>query len=74
MRTTIKLDDDIVPLLEEYARSRSLRLGAAISELVRLGLNAPRGTRFVNGLVVFELPPDSPRATAKHIRRLQNKM
>jgi hypothetical protein len=58
-RTTINLDDEIIGLVPEYARSRSLSLEKAVSELVRRGFEAKRATRDVNGLLVFDLPGET---------------
>ena len=35
MRTTFTLDDDAAELARNYAKARSLRLGKAVSELIR---------------------------------------
>ena len=35
MRTTFTLDDDAAALAQNYAKARSLRLGKAVSELIR---------------------------------------
>ena len=72
MRTTISIDDDVMPLVQQYAKSRSVALGKAVSELVRRGLSLPRPTRTVNGLEVFDLPADSPRVTTELVRALEN--
>ncbi len=71
MRTTLSLDDDVFHLVKHYAQTRSLAMGKALSELVRRGLGAPPKTRRVNGLVVFDLPEDSPRVTSAHIKKLE---
>jgi hypothetical protein len=71
MRTTLSLDDDLMRLVRRYAESRSLGLGKAVSELVRRGFSTERPTRVVNGLRVFDLPPDSPNVTTKSIRDLE---
>ena len=71
MRTTINLDDEIVGIVKQYAESRAVSLGKAVSELVRRGISASRPTRTVNGLLVFDLPADSPRVTARMIRELE---
>lgn len=71
MRTTLTLDDDVVPLLQSYAASRSLALGKAVSELVRRGFATRRPTRVVNGLEVFDLPADSPPVTTARVRRIE---
>jgi hypothetical protein len=71
MRTTISLDDDIVPAVKRFAESRALGIGKAVSELVRRGIHASRPTRNVNGLLVFDLPSDSPRVTTNIVRKLE---
>ncbi|HET7209813.1 MAG TPA: hypothetical protein VFI95_24790 [Terriglobales bacterium] len=71
MRTTISLDDDAFQIAQQYAENRSLRLGKAVSELVRRGSTLPAPTRTVNGLQVFDLPPTSPRVTSARVRELE---
>jgi hypothetical protein len=68
MRTTLSLDDEVFQLIRRYADSRSLGLGKAVSELVRRGLAAQRPTRTLNGLQVFDLPPDSPPVSRRKIK------
>jgi hypothetical protein len=65
------LDDDVVPAIKQYAESRSVSVGKAVSELVRKGIRATVPTRVVNGLNVIDLPPDSPRVKARDVRELQ---
>jgi hypothetical protein len=74
MRTTLNLDDDVVEMVRRYSESRSVALGKAASELVRKGFTTPTPTRIVNGLVVFDLPPDSPRITSERVKRLLSEM
>jgi len=70
VRTTLSLDDDAFRLVKRYAASRSLALGEAVSELVRRAFTIPRPTRLVNGVQVFDLPPESPRVSVKKVREL----
>lgn len=74
MRTTLNLDDDVLELLKEYAEKRSVALGRAASELVRKGFSTPTPTRIVNGLVVFDVPPDSPRITPERVKELESEL
>ena len=74
MRTTISLDDDIVPQVKTYAETRDISVGKATSELVRRGLHAPLQTRVVNGFHVVELPTGSPQVTSEHIRNLEEEL
>lgn len=71
MRTTITLDDDILRLATRQAKARGLSLGKTISDLVRRGLNAPTPTIGKDGLVVFQLPADSPPVTTEDVRRIE---
>lgn len=72
MRTTMNLDDDILAFARHYSESRSLSLGKAISDLVRRGIEAPPRTKVVNGIHVFDVPPDSPKVTTEHVLRLED--
>jgi hypothetical protein len=74
MRTTLSLDDDLLPQVKKYAESRDITVGKAVSELVRRGLHAPIQTRVVNGFHVIELPPGSPPVTIEHIRKLEEEL
>ncbi len=70
MRTTLSLDDDVLRQVKRYAESRSLTLGEAVSDLVQRALTVPRPTKEVNGVLVFDLPPESPKVTSKKVREL----
>lgn len=74
MRTTLNLDDDAVEILRNYSQERSLPMGKAASELVRKGSVARTPTRIVNGVVVFDVPADSPRITTERIRELESEI
>lgn len=74
MRTTLNLDDDVLQLVRNYAESRSVAVGRAVSELVRKGLSAPTPTRTVHGIQVFDIPADSPRVTTKRVKELESEL
>jgi hypothetical protein len=74
MRTTLSIDDDVMPQIKRYAEGRSLALGQAVSELVRKGLNAPLETRVESGFHVVVLPPDSPPVTSELVKRLADEI
>ncbi len=71
MRTTLTLDDDVLELAARQAKLRGVSLGKTISDLVRRGLNAQTPAREANGLVVFDLPKDSPAVTTEDVRRIE---
>lgn len=72
MRTTLTLDDEAFELAHKYAKSRSMGLGKAVSELVRKGASVPVQTQVVNGFHVVVLPPGSPKVTSEDVRRMQD--
>ena len=72
MRTTLNLDDDVMEIVRRYSEARSLALGKAASELVRKGFSTPTPTRVVNGIVVFDVPPGSPRITSERVKELES--
>lgn len=74
MRTTLNLDDDVLEIVRQYSESRSLALGKAASELVRKGFLSPTPTRMVNGVVVFDVQPDSPRITSERVKELESEL
>jgi hypothetical protein len=71
VRTTITLDDDIFQLAARQAKLRGVSLGKTISDLARRGLSAPASARNERGLLVFQLPADSPKVTTEQVRRLE---
>jgi hypothetical protein len=70
MRITVSIDDDSLLLVRKSMKIRQVRLGKALSELVRQALNEPLPTRRVNGLFVFDPGRASPRVTTKKVRSL----
>lgn len=72
MRTTMNLDEDVVRIVREYARFRSVSLGTAVGELVRRGMTTPIPTKIVNGFHVVDLPAESPTVTTEDVRRLED--
>ena len=74
MRTTLSIDDDLLPSVKSFAKRRDLSMGEAISELVRRGLHAPIQTVEKNGFHILVLPPGSPQITAEQIRKLQDEI
>ena len=74
MRTTLNLDDDTLTAAKDYAHSRSIPLGEAVSRLIRRGLSTPCPTRKVNGLLVFDPPEEDPPVTAKRLREVEDEL
>jgi hypothetical protein len=70
MRTTLNLDDDALKIVREYSQTRSLALGKAASELVRLGANAPLRMRMVNGFGTVVLPKGGKKVSSEQVKSL----
>lgn len=71
MRTTLNLEDEVLEQVKRYAEDRSLALGKAVSDLIRRGLETPTPTRVLNGVIVFDVLPDSPPVTSKRVKDLE---
>jgi hypothetical protein len=71
MRTTLNLDDDLLPEIKTCAVNRSIPLGKAVSLPVRRGLSIRCPTHRMNGLVVFDPPGETPPVRTAHVRRLE---
>lgn len=65
------LDDDVAELAARQAKARGMSLGRTVSDLIRRGLNAPTPSESKGGLVVFQLPSDSPQVTTDDVRRIE---
>jgi hypothetical protein len=50
--------------LKRYSRVRRILLGRAV--------HTEQPTKVVNGLVVFDLPPDSPVVTSSRVKSLES--
>ena len=70
MRTTITLEDDAFQAATAYARARALKLGQAVSELIRKGSAEKLALHQENGVWVFDLPEDTPRVTAQQVQKM----
>jgi CTP:molybdopterin cytidylyltransferase MocA len=71
VRTTLSIDDDILAIVTRQAKLRGQSLGKTVSDLVRRGLSAPTPSQDEDGLVVFQLPADSPAVTTEDVRRIE---
>ena len=70
MRTTLTLEGDAFATAQTYAAARSLKLGQAVSELIRLGSAERLPLRQRGGVWVFDLPADTPTVTAARVKEL----
>ena len=70
MRTTITLEDDAFAVAQAYAQARSLRLGQAVSELIRRANTGPLPVKERHGAWVFDLPANTPSLSSRRVKEL----
>jgi hypothetical protein len=70
MRTTLTLEGDAFCTAQTYAHARALKLGQAVSELIRLGSAERLPLCQRGGVWVFDLPADTPKVTAARVKAL----
>lgn len=72
MRTTLTIDDDVLAAAKQFADTRGITLGEAISQLARATLTERRrfGTR--NGILLLPAPPDAGAGTLEHVNELRD--
>jgi len=68
MKTTVSWEDDVIQIVKDYAAARNLDLDAALSVLVRKGIESPLSVRLTNGLYVADLPAGSPAVTSERVK------
>ena len=64
MRTTLTIDDDVLAAAKQFADSRGLTLGEAVSQLARATLTERRRSDTRNGIVLL---PASSTADRKSV-------
>lgn len=71
MRTTLDIDDQMLAIARVRARERGIPIGAAVSEIMRRGLEVPR-TKSKRGFPVFQMPSDAPVITSEMVARYRD--
>lgn len=68
MRTTFTLDDDAAALAQTYAKAHSLRLGKAVSELIRRASAPPLVLKKKGEVWVIPATPGAPKVSAQRVK------
>jgi hypothetical protein len=74
MRTTLTLEADAFATAQSYAKARSLKLGQAVSELIRMSRAERLPLREQDGLWVFDLPPGTPTVSAARVKEMLDEL
>lgn len=69
MRTTLRLDDDVLAAARTLAEKEGKTLGELISKLVRKGLDLELGDRPDTDFPVFTVPDNSTPITPEMVRK-----
>jgi len=72
MRTTLTIDDDVLAAAKQFADSRGITVGEAMSQLARATLTERRrhGTR--NGIILLPSASDAKSATPDDVNDLRD--
>jgi hypothetical protein len=69
MRTTLRIDEDVLRAARSLARAEGRSVGEVVSELARKGLRpAPSKRRGRSGLPTFDVPADTAVLTPEMVR------
>ncbi len=68
MRTTLEIDDDVMAVARELARSRGVSIGSVVSDLARTALR-PTRIDVVDGLPLIRGRKGAPLITGDMVRR-----
>lgn len=75
MRTTLTIDDDVLPAVKSLAAARGVSLGRAASELIRTGLRKDRQTYpevCEDSFPVFHVSENALPITLEDVKRLED--
>lgn len=72
MRTTVTIDDDVLAAAKQFADSRGLTLGEALSQLARATLTERRRFDMRNGIVLLPASPAATPASLEDVNALRD--
>lgn len=73
MRTTLKLDDDILEAARELAKAQHKTLGEMVSELARKGMSPRQAApKFRNGIPQLPVRPGAKPVTLERVNALRD--
>ena len=75
MRTTLKLDEDVLAAARAIAQAQQKTLGDVVSELARKGLTPVReAPKFRNGVPLMPVRPGAGPVTLELVNRLRDEL
>jgi hypothetical protein len=74
MRTTVKIDDDVLRAARQLASSRGQTLGKTLSDLARASLTRAGAGAYRNGVKLLPVNPGAPGATMEEVNALRDEL
>ncbi len=74
MRTTINIPDDVYEIVRSHANLKRISLGAAVAELVRLGLSEGHAIDEAKPFPCFDLPGTARPITLEQTVRAEDEL
>lgn len=75
MRTTLKIDEDVLAAARALAEQQQKTLGEVVSELARKGLTPPPAPRkYRNGVPLLPVRPGAQPVTLELVNRLRDEL
>lgn len=69
MRTTLRIDDDVLRAARSLAEMEKKTVGEVISELARRGLRPTEPAISAHGIPAFDISPSAPPLTPEMVRQ-----
>ncbi len=74
MRTTVKIDDDVLQAARQLADAKGQSLGQTLSELARASLTRPGVSQYRNGVKLLPVGPGASRSTMEEVNALRDEL
>ena len=74
MRTTVKIDDDVLLAARQLAASKGQSVGQAISDLARASLTRAEVSEYRNGVKLLPARPEASGSTMEEVNALRDEL
>ncbi len=74
MRTTVKIDDDVLRAARQLADCKGQSLGQTLSELARASLTRTAVSEYRNGVKLLRVDPEASWSTMEEVNALRDEL
>ncbi len=74
MRTTVRIDDDVLRAARQLADSKGQSLGQTLSELARASLTRTVASEYRNGVKLLPVDPEASGSTLEEVNALRDEL